>query len=293
MRRLALCLGLTLLCSSRFAFCASKSMSFECSGRSVGHFEYRTPHRCPHPFLFRIEVVTDEPGASWENVVNGRPILTVRENQSYSIRIHNPLPVRVAVNLTVDGLSTIDGRPCSAGNGAKWILEPRSYAKIDGWQVGPSSARRFVFTSKESSYARWRSNPWGPDLAANCGVIGAAYFWSVRELQSALAREHRKDEHRWAVTRESLAPGASALSEKARPLNSRAADFEAGTGMGERLTRPVEMVDFHYDAGMYNPREAVLLFYDFPRDDAPHPLLDRPIHTPPGGFAPEMPGAFR
>ena len=38
-------------------------------------------------------------------------IVLAEPEERYSIRLHNPLPVRVGVNLTLDGLSTITGKP--------------------------------------------------------------------------------------------------------------------------------------------------------------------------------------
>jgi hypothetical protein len=52
--------------------------------------------------------------------------------------------------------------------------------------------------------------------------------------------------------------------------------------MGTRENHRVTQVEFNYDAGMYDPSEALLVYYDF----APEPT---PRAFPGLSFAPEMP----
>ena len=54
--------------------------------------------------------------------------------------------------------------------------------------------------------------------------------------------------------------------------------------MGRRRSNPVQEVRFPYDRGMYEVRDAVIVFYDFP-EEGRHP---RPFED--GGYAPEQPG---
>src|SRR5258708_27766900 len=60
---------------------------------------------------FRVEIVNDAEGVKPEAFKNGRPFVAASKGERYSVRLYNPLPVRVAVNLTVDGLNSITGRP--------------------------------------------------------------------------------------------------------------------------------------------------------------------------------------
>ena len=53
----------------------------------------------------------------------------------YELRIHNPMPYRVAVALSVDGLNSIDARRTSAWNASKWVIEPFDTIQISGWQM--------------------------------------------------------------------------------------------------------------------------------------------------------------
>lgn len=206
------------------------------------------------------------------------------------MRIHNPMPVRVAANLSIDGLNSLTGRPGTPEGGKKWVIEPESWVDISGWQVSEGSARRFYFTSKSESYATWRGNDWGRDLAVNCGVIGVAYFWSQKELEEYFDRHpiviHRRDERLRdrgdRAGRSMQAPQPGAMGDEARVEEQR-----AGTGMGERESNPVRQVRFDYDRGMYSAREAVIIAYDFAeeRRRGPQPFDD-------GSYAPE-PGEGR
>ena len=130
-----------------------------------------------HPsFIFRVEVISDDEGLKSETYRRGRPFVTARPEERYAIRLYNPLPVQVAVNLTVDGLNSITGKPDSIKDGTKWLIAPYSSITIRGWQVNGGETRRFFFTNTPKSYAAWRGDMLGKDLAANCVVIGAAYF---------------------------------------------------------------------------------------------------------------------
>ena len=131
---------------------------------------------------FSVEVVGEDGADKPESSRSGRPFVAAAPGERYSLRLHNPLPVRVAVTLTVDGLNSISGKPSGIADGQKWLLEPFSTVVIRGWQVDQGESRRFFFTDKPKSYAKWREGQLGKDLSANCGVIGAAFFWNQAEL---------------------------------------------------------------------------------------------------------------
>ena len=135
-----------------------------------------------YSYTFEVEVISDSDGPKREGRKDGRPFIEAYPGEEYRVRIHNPLPVRVAANLSIDGLNSLTGKPGTPEGGRKWIIEPESWVDITGWPVSDRTARRFVFTSKSRSYAAWRSNSWSRDLSVNCGVIGVAYFWQQRDL---------------------------------------------------------------------------------------------------------------
>lgn len=87
------------------------------------------------PYSFRMEIVSDMDGIKPETFKNGRPFVAASKGERYSVRLYNPLPVRVAVNLTVDGLNSITGQPSGIADGQKWMIGPYSSITIPGWQV--------------------------------------------------------------------------------------------------------------------------------------------------------------
>ena len=253
------------------------------------------------PCGFRVEIVDDADGVMAEAFRGGHPFVAASKGERYSVRIYNPLPVRVAVNLTVDGLNSISGKPSGIEDGEKWLVDPYSSVTIPGWQVSGGEARRFFFTDKPKSYAKWQGDQRGEDLAANCGVIGAAYFWSREELDQyydahPLYRVTRRPapyqyenakKQMWGGADLNLqsAPAPSAEASGAPVERERSLaepEEQAGTGMGESESHPTEQVDFHYDAGMYSIAQAVVIYYGFEKKPVPNPF-------PALGFAPEMP----
>ncbi|MDD5354776.1 MAG: hypothetical protein PHF95_06265, partial [bacterium] len=164
------------------ALAATQPFNFRCRTKIIRDGNVRYENR-PYNYSFLVQLLSDNDGHKIESSLNRRPFVSAEPGEKYAIVLHNPLPIRVAVNLTIDGINSINGKPCRPAEGSKWIIEPYSLITIRGWQVNGHDARRFFFTSKKDSYAKWRSNSWGQDLSANCGVIGAAYFWDIRELE--------------------------------------------------------------------------------------------------------------
>lgn len=265
---------------------ATQNFSFNCRTKvirdGIVYFEYR-----PYTYTFTVEVMSDHDGTLPESLRDGRPFIAAGPGERYSVILHNPLPIRVGVNLTLDGLNSITGEPSAPSRGKKWILDPYASVTIRGWQVNDASARRFFFTSKDDSYAKWRSNSWGRDLSVNCGVIGAAFFWDKDEMEDWLS-DHpvyeytRREISGGAMEKDqmsSMAPSASAPHAEAGALRQK-----AGTGMGESEHHQVRHVDFDFDTGMYRVDQAVIIYYDFvtrPVPPRPQPFDDR--------YAPEMP----
>ena len=83
----------------------------------------------------------------------GRRYVEAREGAEYDLVVRNPLPVRVAVALSVDGLNTIDACRTSAWDASKWVIEPYGTIRVSGWQMSSTRARRFYFTTERDSYA--------------------------------------------------------------------------------------------------------------------------------------------
>jgi hypothetical protein len=118
---------------------------------------------------FEVEVLVDGRPLE-EYAARGRHYVEALEGEEYALRIRNPLGVRVAVALSVDGMNSIDARRSSAWEASKWVIGPYQTITISGWQMSSSRARRFYFTTERDSY--------GAKLGqtANLGVISAVFF---------------------------------------------------------------------------------------------------------------------
>ncbi len=194
---------------------------------------------------FRMEVLVDG-GAVPQYHARGTVYVEALKGRDYAIRLHNPLPVRVAVAVSVDGLNTIDARRTSASDARKWVLDPYETITISGWQTDMSHARSFYFTTEEQSYAQWLGK------TDNMGVISAVFFRErvarIDPIVTAPIELGQKSEARGAAAgaagaesqrRDAPAPSAAAQASRA-PV--RAADEYAATGIGDSTSHPVRRI---------------------------------------------------
>jgi hypothetical protein len=217
----------------------------------------------------------------------GQARLQVRPEEEYSIIISNPLPVRVGVAVSIDGLNSIDGKRSSPRNARKWILEPNSSMTIDGWQTNSSTLRKFVFTKQDAAYAQWKESKEGKPYTKNLGVIGVAWFWNSDELERALhPPQPFADE---AYNKAEIASGNDKRRMKAPAAmpSAAAAEDRAGTGMGRQQSNHVTEVEFHPTAGMYSVRDVLKIFYEFAKEP-PQPMPFVSEEEDNGRFAPDM-----
>lgn len=228
-------------------------------------------------YRFEAGVLTHRRGILREHYQHSRHFIYVKQGDEYSIIIKNPLPVRVAVAVTVDGLNTIDGKRTSPGKARKWIIGPYSSMTLRGWQTSTRSLRRFVFTREKYSYAKWKERSDGKHYTQNLGVIGVAYFWNSHELYRALNPPHPFTDE-GSCGEELAGRSRRKAAGKACPPSSR-----AGTGMGRQQYHRVQRVKFHYDTGMYASRQVLKIFYRFNPMCTPNPFGDGD-----NGFAPDM-----
>ena len=206
-------------------------------------------------------------------LVNGRPLeeyaargksyVEAIAGAEYEVRIRNPLPYRVAVALSVDGLNTIDARRTSAWNASKWVIEPYGTISISGWQMSSERARRFYFTSERDSY--------GAKLGqtSNLGVVTAVFFrerrpYPVRVTPAPprprpLYEEDGRDKSPEAPSADSSAgsesragESASVRKDSAREQKGQIApqpdDEYAATGIGRSVHNDVRWVDMDLDS---------------------------------------------
>ncbi len=193
-----------------------------------------------------------------------KPMLKVRSEEEYSIVVHNPMPVRVGVAVSIDGLNSIDGKRTSPGNARKWIIEANSSITVGGWQISKKKLKKFVFTEDEASYAKWQEDKSGKPLTVNLGVIGVAWFWNADELYRVLHPPKPFADEVTAMA-EKGAPSAAPGKKKSR----------AGTGMGTEKQNLVRQVEFDATAGMFKVKNVLMIFYEFAQDPPePQPFVD-------------------
>ena len=206
-----------------------------------------------------------------EILVNGRPqdeyhasgksYVEAIEGAEYEVRLRNPLPYRVAVALSVDGLNTIDARRTSAWNASKWVIEPYGTISIGGWQMSSQRARRFYFTSERDSY--------GAKLGqtANLGVISAVFFRERRPIPIPVTpapypRPRYEEDGR--DSNKSKAPSNSTGSETSTLRRGEVAprpdDNYAATGIGRSVQNDVRWVNMDLDS---RPAGEVLIRYEY------------------------------
>ena len=208
-------------------------------------------------------------------VVNGRPLeeyyargrsyVEALEGAEYEIRIHNPLPYRVAVALSVDGLNSIDARRTTAWNASKWVIGPYDTIEIGGWQMSSEQARRFYFTNERDSYAAKLGQ------AANLGMISAVFFRERRPIPIPITpspRPYPKGEDDGARDRrsenQSRAPSASGeglgAAKERRDAQVQTDDEYAATGIGRSVRNDVRFVDMDLDS---RPAADVTIRYEY------------------------------
>lgn len=203
---------------------------------------------------FNVNVLVDDaPRAEYHH--SGSVYIEAVKGASYSLRLTNPTPYRVAVALSVDGLNTIDAKHTDPSSASKWVLEPYESTVISGWQVSNRAARSFYFTNEQHSY--------GASLGQtqNLGVIEAVYFRERQRPVSTYSSPWRDESS--GVENGSLAqpaPPAEAAAPSAKAQRSEAADDYAATGMGHKSRHEVESVDIDLESA---PVASVRIRYEF------------------------------
>jgi hypothetical protein len=187
------------------------------------------------------------------------------EGEEYALRLTNPLPVRVAVALSVDGLNTIDARRTSAREASKWVIQPYGSITVSGWQMSSTRARRFYFTGERDSYANRIGQP------SDMGVITAVFFRERRERSdihvpsrprgSQPRGEDRSESKRRPQSDTPAATSADSGSTSARALPAPDVNDEyAATGIGRSVTNDVWSVQMDLES---SPAAEITLRYEF------------------------------
>lgn len=217
---------------------------------------------------FDVEVLIEGRPAQ-DYFARGRRYVEAARNAEYELRIRNPLPVRVAVALSVDGLNTIDARHTGSWAASKWVIEPYQTITVGGWQMSTERARRFYFTRERDSYAAKLGR------ASDLGVITAVFFREQTPrpiplqrggIDNAPREREERSEERSAESRADIsAPGERAEKSKSRRQPGRVAaptvdDDYAATGIGRSVRNDVRWVNLNLDS---RPAAEVTIRYEY------------------------------
>jgi hypothetical protein len=207
---------------------------------------------------FGVEVVVD--GSPLEVLYGrGRGYVEAREGAEYDLVIRNPLPERVAVALSVDGLNTIDARRTTAWNASKWVIEPYGTIRISGWQMSSTRARHFYFTTERDSYAARLGRP------SDLGVITAVFFRESRPYRYIPPPDPVGPQSRSEQQPESDSPRRGADKERSSASGAIAGrpprdDENAATGIGRSVEYDVEWINMNLER---TPAAEVTLRYEY------------------------------
>ncbi|MGH9874423.1 MAG: hypothetical protein ACRD9S_18365 [Pyrinomonadaceae bacterium] len=261
------CGGLALIAVSLFVF--SNSRTRAATTESIP--DYWNPADVDRGF--EVQILVDGRPLEEYNA-RGKSYVEALAGAEYEVRIRNPLPYRVAVALSVDGLNSIDARHTTAWNASKWVIEPYGTINISGWQMSSERARRFYFTSERDSY--------GAKLGqtSNLGVVSAVFFRERRPYPAPIAPPPRpypinKEDGRRrsgeAPTAGSTAESSVDGSDVARNRQDSAAprkgtvvpepdDEYAATGIGRSVHNDVRWVNMELDS---RPAAEVVIRYEY------------------------------
>ena len=216
---------------------------------------------------FEVEVLVN--GVPLERYpARGRLYVEALRGEEYALRVRNPLPVRVAVALSVDGLNTIDARRSTAWDASKWVIQPYGTITVSGWQVSRERARRFYFTDERDSYAGKLGRP------EDIGLISAVFFRERADygeitprprphpLGTPRAEEGRSKERSAGQPSQQSAPTARAEGRAQSDSRVVAPDDEdyAATGMGRSVGHDVRFVNLDLERG---PSAEVTIRYEY------------------------------
>jgi hypothetical protein len=238
------------------------------------------PYR-PSTGGFEVQVLVGGRALSQETAGRERRVEAVA-GAEYELRLTNPLPERVAVAVSVDGLNVIDARHTSAWDASKWVIHPHGALTLSGWQVGYERARRFYFTTERDAYATRIGRP------GDFGVISAVFYRERPPVAEIIPRRRAMPQPGDPLGEAAGAPAAGAITRSApegdggevreRLTPSWRYDGWAATGIGGPVRSEVREVGMALER---HPVAVVTVRYDF------RPSPPRPNIVP--GFAPEPP----
>lgn len=226
-------------------------------------------------------------------LINGRPVkeykhdgnlyIEGRKGSRFSLRIRNNGFDEILAVPSIDGLSVMDGKPCSANKSRGYIIKGYNSVTIDGWRTSDKEVAEFYFSDLLNSYANASDHG-----VQNTGVIGVAIFG--KKIQSYLSFTGPNIGSVWpsgggggsgvllsansnfpqtvgAITANAGATGATNISNQFYSANTagliemstKVAQQQVGTGFGVAKRSEIERVHFGRED---NARETFKILYN-------------------------------
>jgi len=119
-----------------------------------------------------------------------------RQDQRFGLRLRNDRADRVLAVISIDGVSVLDGTPCTPQSNG-YVLPAFSSYDLLGWRSGLEKIHRFFFKNKQHRpYAKSATGG-----VTNCGVISVKFFSEKiayaedRLINAPIVEEHHHHHH--------------------------------------------------------------------------------------------------
>ena len=239
-----------------------------------------------------------------EYPARGTVYVEALSGRDFSLRITNPLGVRVAVALSVDGLNTIDAKHTTAQEARKWILDPYQTVVIPGWQVSGDTSRKFYFTGEKRSYgARWaRRRTSGRSRRCSsgrsCRTAWALVGREKGEKRRFLRMKERGERRREDCSNENQArldaPEAAAHSAAGAPAGAKQAQNEPSDAARDHSKKSPSsssssLSDDLAATGIGRRTRFEVTHVDLDLEDSPAMSVAHPLRVPPAARRPRRP----
>lgn len=190
----------------------------------------------------------------------------------YAVNVINRTPGRMLSVVSVDGINVVSGETAITSQRG-YVLAPRGSVEIAGWRKSERDVAAFYFTSVDDSYAGRTQRP------DNIGVIGVAAFREYQEPLPAPAPELSSNEAPALRSRDAAGAPAAAKAES-----------KLGTGHGERVYSPSQVVEFRRASS--TPDEIITIRYDSHANLVTRGIIPSPRRYPspsafPGNYVPD------
>ena len=213
-----------------------------------------------------VEILVND-NAITEYNKNGKKYIEGRKGSEYTIKITNHNYNKILIVPTVDGLSTIDGKPGSKNKSPGHIIDAYQTYEIDGWRVDLENVRKFQFTQKDKSYSKKSGKG-----IKNLGVIGLSCFYEVIKPIQIFYNQTWPDytfKNNYNLDgRDSSGSWSNTNSEEILMASNRGlakevavASASIGTKMGDKIHSAVQHAEFEKQANSF----ADFVFYYFER----------------------------